>query len=79
MSASGHTLSPTLQVDKLLNSFCVETQSHLGAMVETNPALKNDFDAAAAFIQGQLTSEKLKNGTPHAGGKELVQGTEAGI
>lgn len=63
MAASGQELTGRMQVTKLLATFQFEPLKHLASTIETSPEYRDNFQKAAAFIQGQINALRLKNGS----------------
>ena len=63
METAGQILTGEMRVTKLLSSFQLEALKHLSSLIEMNPTYSSDFESAVAFIQGQINSLRLKNGS----------------
>ena len=53
--------SETRRVNKLLSSFKVPALQHLGSTVRNDPYLSRNFEAAVAFIGGELEALQQKS------------------
>ena len=65
LEASGNPMTEESMVRKLLNSFQHPQLGHVTTIVDTTPRLKYNFEAAQAFLKGQLAALKLKNSNNH--------------
>ena len=63
METSGQVLTGEMKVNKLLASFQFEALRHLSSLIEMDPRYNSNFESAVAFIQGQINSLRLKNGS----------------
>ena len=63
MATSGQELRGRTKVTKLLASFQMESLRHLSSTINNDPALRENFEAAQAFIQGEIGDLKTKNGS----------------
>jgi hypothetical protein len=63
METSGQILTGEMKVTKLMSSFQFEALKHLSSLIEMHPIYSSNFESAVAFIQGQINSLRLKNGS----------------
>ena len=63
MEDSGQVLTGLMKVNKLTSSFQFEALKHVTTMIEMDPRYSTNFEAAVSFIQGQINSLRLKNGS----------------
>ena len=61
LDASGEPLSARSKVNRLVNSFQMESLKHVTTTINRDPVLQNDFEQAGAFVQGEITGLRLKN------------------
>ncbi len=63
IETAGQVLTGEMKVNKLMASFQFEALKHLPSIIELDPNYSSNFEAAVAFIQGQINSLRLKNGS----------------
>ena len=64
LEAAGQPMSGFLKVIKLMASFQFEKLMHVTTAVQVDPRCREDFEAACALIQGEISSLKMLNTPP---------------